>query len=246
MNTHNIFSLDDNYTVLAKPFGTPLVAQGWNWLPLNQFGLWAIMTWRAGCGHPGRSFGQRLGIGGLSMLVMLGSEWCHNLSHAAAARLLGRPMDALRIVFGMPLVIYRNPDDPAVTPRQHMLRALGGPLFNLAALGIALLARRFSRPGSGARAVADAAAGMNAFICAGGLLPIPQFDGGSLLKWALVEKGRSPQAAEEVVVRANRVTGVGLGLAAGAALKKRKRFLGVVLGLLAVLSLLVGFKILKE
>lgn len=260
MKTTDLLSLEGTKT-LGKAFGTPLVVRGFTWLPLTWLAVWGVMSGQAGKGHPERGFFARLGIGALTTAAILGSEWCHNLAHAAAARAIGKPMDALRIHWGMPLCIYRDPNDPSVppncggvTPRQHMLRALGGPLFNLLALPLALLARRLARPGSALWEAANAAAGMNTFLVGAGLLlPIPQLDGGTLLKWALVAKGQTRQAADETVLRVNRVSGVGLGVAAGVALKKHRWWIGAFLGFLAAVSLLVGWppkcgggKILKE
>jgi len=74
------------------------------------------MAWVAKKRVPERSWLQSLGIGALTMLVVLGSEWCHNLAHAAAARMVGKPMDAIRITWGMPLVVYYDINDENVTP----------------------------------------------------------------------------------------------------------------------------------
>ena len=65
------------------------------------------------------------------MTAILGSEWCHSLAHAAAARSIGKPMDALRIDWGMPLVVYYDVDNEKVAPREHIIRALGGPVCSL-------------------------------------------------------------------------------------------------------------------
>ena len=88
---------DDDVTVVGHVFDTPVVLKGDTWLPLTELAVWAIMAWVSGRGHSDRSWRKRLGIGGLTMVAILGSEWGHNLAHAAAARLVGKPMDALRI-----------------------------------------------------------------------------------------------------------------------------------------------------
>ena len=48
------------------------------------------------------------------MPIVLGSEWCHNLAHAAAARAIGKPVDAIRITWGMPLLVYYDINDKNV------------------------------------------------------------------------------------------------------------------------------------
>jgi Zn-dependent protease len=87
---------------------------------------------------------------------------------------------------------------------------------------------------------------MNTFLVSASLLPIPGLDGGPILKWSLVDRGATPEEADETVRAVNRVAGSGLGIAAGIALKRRRRFLGSLLALFATLSLAVGFGLLKE
>jgi Zn-dependent protease len=182
----------------------------------------------------------------LTTVVILVSEWCHNLAHAAAALLVGKPMDALRITWGMPLVVYYDIGDETVTPREHILRAVGGPVFNAVLLPFALVFRRFTRENSALRDVADAAVGMNTFLSTVSLLPLPMIDGGPILKWSLVERGHTPEAADETVKSVNRVMSGGLGLAAGVAVRRRRWFLGSILALLAALALAFGFGLVEE
>ena len=236
----------DDVTTLGSVFGTPAVAKGRTWLPLTQVAVWLVMAWHAGRGHPDRSWGKRLGTGALTTAAILGSEWCHNLAHAAAARLVGKPMDALRVTWGMPLVVYYDVNDETVTPRQHIARALGGPVFNALLLPFALLLRKLTQPGSIPRGVANAAAGMNLFLSTASLLPIPGIDGGPVLKWALAERGSTPAEADERVKAVDRVVGGGLGVAAGIAFVKRRRFLGAILAMFSVLALAVGSGLVRE
>jgi Zn-dependent protease len=236
----------DEATTVGSVFGTPVVVKGLTWLPLTQFAVWLLMAWLAGRGRPDRSWGKRLGAGALTMATILGSEWCHNLAHAAAARFVGKPMDALRVAWGMPLVVYYDVNDETVTPRQHITRSLGGPVFNALILPSALLLRRFTRQGSVLGDVANAAVGMNTFLCTASLLPIPGIDGGPILKWALVERGSTPEEADEMVRGVDRVVGGGLGVAAGIALVKRRRFMGSILAMFGALALAVGFGLVRE
>jgi Zn-dependent protease len=236
----------DDVTIVRRVFDAPVVVKGYTWLPLTELAVWAIMAWVAGRGRSDRSWWKQLRVGALTMAIILGSEWCHNLAHAAAARFVGKPMDALRITWGMPLVVYHDIQDGTVSPRQHILRALGGPVFNALLLPLALLFRRFTREGSVLHDVANAAVGMNAFLCTASLLPIPGIDGGSILKWSLVERGHTPEKADEIVMGVDRVVGGGLGVAAGVALRKRRWLLGAILATFAALALAVGFGLVKE
>jgi Zn-dependent protease len=241
-----ILTPNEEVTTIGRVFEAPLVVKGLSWLPINQVWVWGLMAWLAGKKHPERTCGERLGIGGLQMIVMLGSEWCHNLAHAAAARRVGRPMDAIRVVLGMPLVVYFDVNEPTVRPRQHITRALGGPLFNALLIPLAWLGGAASRSGSARRDVAQAALWANLFIVAAGLLPIPVLDGGAVLKWSLVERGYNLKQADQLVMKANRLTGAGLGAAAAIALRKKQRFAGIVLAFLAAISLAFGLGLVKE
>ena len=246
MKKPTVLESTDDATIIGRAFGTPLVVKGITWFPVVELIAWGIMTWVAGLRHPGWDWRKQIGTGALTSILVLGSEWCHNLAHAGAARLIGKPMDAMRIAWGMPLVVYYNLNDQNVTPRQHITRAFGGPLFNAAVLPFILLFRRFTRKGSVAREVVDTAAGMNLFLCTASLLPIPGIDGGPILKWSLVDSGRSVAEADDLVKKADLIVGAGLGAAAGLAMKRRRKLLGALLGMFAALALAVGFGLIKE
>jgi len=241
-----IVSPDEDVTTVGSVFDAPLVVKGNTWLPLVQIVLWGIMSYLAGKGKPTRSWDERIGVGALTTTVILGSEWCHNLAHAAAAKLVGRPVDSIRITWGMPLLVYFDINDPTVTPRQHIVRSLGGPLFNLAVLPLALLAKSLTRPNSPARDVAQAGVNMNTFLVTVSLLAIAGIDGGPILKWSLVDRGHSQEEADEIVKKVNLATGVGLGAVSAISLKKKKTFIGVVSGLLSLVAFAVGTGIFKE
>ncbi|MGD8904107.1 MAG: hypothetical protein PVI67_11120 [Anaerolineae bacterium] len=236
----------DDVTLVGHICGTPVVVKDTTWLPMTEFAVWLLMSWLAGRGHDDRPWWKRLGTGALTMSAILGSEWCHNLAHAAAARSIGKPMDALRVTWGMPLLVYYDINDRTVSPRQHIFRALGGPVCNALLLLLALCSRRLIKQGTVPGNVVNAAVGMNTFLVSASLLPIPGLDGGPILKWSLVDRGATPEEADETVRAVNRVAGGGLGIAAGIALKRKRRFLGSLLALSATLSLAVGFGLLKE
>jgi len=237
---------DQNFKIVGRVFDTPLVVVGKTWIPLTEIVVWGIMAREAGRLHPERNWPTRFGMGALTMSVILGSEWCHNLAHAAAAWLVGHPADAVRIAWGMPLLVYHQIEDNTVSPRQHITRALGGPAINAILLGLVALWRKFNPTQSPAREVVNATLGMNAFLILGGLLPIPGVDGGAILKWALIEKGQTPPQADETIQKVDLVTAAGLGAGALAAFKKRRRFLGAIFTLFAGIALAIGTGLLKE
>jgi Zn-dependent protease len=220
--------------------------KGLTWLPFTQLVVWGIMAWVAGRDHPERSWLARLGIAGLTMPVILVSEWAHNLAHAAAARLVDKPMDALRITWGMPLLVYHDINDETVTPRQHALRALGGPAVNLLLLQLAMVFKRLTREGSVGREVANAAVRMNLFLSTASLLPIPGIDGGPILKWSLVEQGYSLEKADQAVKEVNKVVAIGLGGSAALAFRKKRKFIGFILAMFSFIALAVGWGMISE
>jgi Zn-dependent protease len=239
-------SPDEEVEVVGHIFDAPLVVKGRTWLPVTQLITWLVMAWEAGRLHPKRKWHQRMGVAAATMSVILGSEWCHNLAHAAAAKMVGHPVDAIRITWGMPILVYHDIEDPEVTPRQHITRSLGGPIFNTIVWSLGVFWGRFTRKGTPARDITDAVTGMNAFLLIAGMTPQPWLDGGAALKWALVEKGDSLEDADETVRKANFPAAVGMGTAAVVAFKNRKNLLGGLLTFLAAISLGTALSWLRE
>lgn len=224
----------EEVTRVGTVFGTPLVVKGLTWLPLVELVVWGVTSWLAGRRRPERTWAARLGVGALTMPLVVGFEWLHNFAHAAAAQLVARPMDAMRITWGTPLVVYHDIEDPNVSPRQHIIRALGGPLVNALLLPLALVARQLTAPGSVGREMADTAIATNTFLSTVSLLPMPGIDGGPILKWSLVDRGYTKDEADLVVRKVNGVVGVGMGLTAVVAGKQRRWWLAVLAAQMAV------------
>jgi Zn-dependent protease len=202
------FKPDQPVCTVGHIGNTPIAVQGANWLPANQLIFWSLFAWLSKRTHPAWSGLQLFLAGGLKMVVFLGSEWCHNLAHVAAARAIGKPVDALRIILGMPVLIYDEPEHSSITPRQHLIRSLAGPVCNSVLLLASKLFQRSTRQGSVAREIADVAVGMNTFIACGSLIPIEAFDGGPILKWSLIARGFSPVQAQKITAQTSRAIGV--------------------------------------
>jgi Zn-dependent protease len=234
----------EDVNVVGRIFGAPLVVKDYTWLPLSQLGAWAYLTKHSD--KPGRLWLTRIAMGFLKMIAMLGSEWLHNLAHAAAARLVDKPMDALRVTWGMPLVVYYEPNDPSVTPEQHIVRSLGGPVLNGSLLIPLFALRDRTKPDTAARELVNFAVGTNVFLGTAGLLPIPFFDGGPVLKWSLVRRGHSIEAAEQSVRKANRYVGAVLSIGSALALLKRKFLIAWFMGFLGAVAAAVGFGWIEE
>jgi Zn-dependent protease len=245
---HNPYAVhaQDAVHKVGSVFGTPLVVKGLTGFPIVQLFTWLVMFWFGRRTSQGRSKGQQAGIAAAKTAVLLGSEWGHNLAHAAAARAIGKPMNAMRIAYGMPLCVYYNINDAGVTPRQHIARSLGGPLFNLLLLPLALLFRHRFAPGSPAHEVAHLAAGTNTFLSTVSLLPLPFIDGGPILKWTFVERGSTIQQADQAVRGVDGVLGVFLSFGSLLALRLRRYGSGVFLALMALAAFANARGMVKE
>ena len=242
----DVVSPDEQVTHVGRIFDAPLVLKGQTWLPLTQIMVWGLMAAIAGQRRPERSWPQRLAVGALTMPVVLGSEWLHNLAHTAAAQLVGHPVDAIRITWGMPLLVYFEINDANLTPKQHITRSGGGPLFNALMLPLWWLVRWLAPTDSVWRDIGEVGVWMNTFLTTVSLLPIPGIDGGPILKWSIVARGRSVAEADEVVRKVNGPLAVGLAATSIAAVKSKKRLIGTFAAMFAVIAALIYTGLLKE
>lgn len=248
MDTTRLLTIQpgEQVQVIGRIFGAPLVRRGRSWLPVAFLLAWGGFSWLAGKRRPQRALRQRMGVGLLGTLAALGSEWLHNLAHAAAAQRVGKPADAIYLMGGLPRLVYHDVHDAQVTPQQHMGRAAGGPLANGLLWLLAALLHRRAAPGSLTAEMTGIAIYTNAFIACGGLLPLPPLDGGPLLKWGLVAAGRSPGQADQIVRAANGAVGVVLSGATALAVQKRHWLPAALLAQFAALCLGFALGWLKE
>jgi Zn-dependent protease len=232
--------------IIGRVCTTPLIIKGVTWFPFTQIIAACIATVWTAKKHPDWSTLKKFAAGAATSTVVLGSEWCHNLAHAAAAAVIHRPMDEMRIIGGMPRVVYSNINDETVSPDQHIIRALGGPIFNALLLAIAYPFKRWTYPSTLIREIASVATGVNLFLCTFSLIPIPGFDGGPILKWSLVKRGRTIDQADTEVRKINKALSVGLSAGAAVAVRKRHWLFAFFLGFFAIIALLIGIGRLKE
>lgn len=191
---------------------------------LNLLVGWAGLSWLAGRRRPERSLCTRLGIGALSVALLVAADVGHAIAHTFSARRAGAPMDSIEVSANMPRTVYTDNDVP---PRAHRGRAIGGPIYSALCLLTGLLAHAITKRSSSPRELADWWSVGNGLIFFGSLTPTPSVDGGSLLKWHLVERDGNEQAAERAVQRAGIATGVAL-IAAGIGLASRRRRLAAL------------------
>jgi len=225
---------------------TPITRVGHTWIPIAQLALWGIFTQSASKRKPDNSRLQWSREGFLKMAVVLGSEWCHNLAHLLASNWIGKPMDKMRIQAGMPRCIYQEINDSNVSPRQHITRSLGGPVISFLLLPVTGWARTLTRSDSIAGETAKTAYQTNLFLSLISLLPIPGIDGGPILKWSLVERGKTIKEADQVVQKANGPLAVFLGLFSSWAFFTKQILLGFFGLMLGITSLSIFAGWLKE
>jgi Zn-dependent protease len=225
---------------------TEVTGRAWSWLPLSQLISLVFFTRQAARRKPDDSVFHWAGEGILKTTVILGSEWCHNLAHTVASNLIGKPMDQLRIQLGMPRCIYHDINDLEVSPRQHVMRSLGGPIINILLLPVSWITKKMTRPGSISDETAKAFYQTNLFLSLVSLLPIPGIDGGALLKWSLVEKGFSVAEADQAVRKTNGPLAVILGLFSSISFAKKRTLTGVFSMMMGLVSLSIFAGWLKE
>ena len=202
---------------------------------VNLLIAWGALSWLAGQQMPESSWPARLLVGTLSLAALLAADLGHAIAHIVSARHAGAPMDAIVVSMGMPRTLYL---DNSVLPQMHRLRALGGPIYNALGLLASLFLRILTSPGSPARLVAGWSCIGHGMILAGSLTPLPIVDGGVILKWTLVERGRTPAQADAVVRRLDLVIGA-VAVTAGVVLATQRHWL-LALGLTAAGAIAIG------
>ncbi len=211
-------------TTIFKILGTPFRARGVTFV--NWMILWGFLSWIISRSHPERNLGQNVLIGFLATVMLLIADWGHAIAHVFSARYAGAPMDEIHVAAGMPRTLYLDDD---VSPATHRIRALGGPIFSAIALLISLLLYFTVPDGTLTHELAGWSTLGHAFIFIGCLIPMPIVDGGTILKWTLVEHDHSPDRADMIVRRTNIVISIMVAIIGIVLLVLRMWLVGVIL-----------------
>jgi hypothetical protein len=173
--------------------------------------VWIGVTWLGLYWHPGRGFWPGVVIGLAAVILLLVAECGHPVAHIFSARYAGAPMDELQISAGggMPRTLYWKNE---VSPNVHRLRAIGGPIFNLLGLLLSLVISAAVPGNSVVWELAAWSAGGHGLLLLMSLAPVPMVDGGVLLKWTLVARGKVVTEADEIVRRVDWVMGIVAGI----------------------------------
>jgi hypothetical protein len=201
--------------------------------------LWVGVTWLGLYWHPGRGFWPGVLVGFVTVILLLIAEIGHAIAHIFSARYAGAPMDEIHISAGegMPRTLYWNNE---VSPDVHRLRAMGGPIFNLLGLLLSLAIYAVVPENSIAWELAAWSAAGHGLLFIMSLSPAPVVDGGTLLKWTLVARGRTVTQADEIVTRVNRVMGIVVGIVGVVLLALQIWIAGVILVGVGVVVLFVA------
>ena len=117
------------------------------------------------------------------------------------------PMDTVMLGANMPRILY---DDNDVSPRTHILRSLGGPAFSAIGLVIGIAWLLLSPSATAWRYLGEIWTVVNGFIFLALFAPLPIVDGGVILKWFLVMRGKTEEQADRLVKYLCLWVGIGL------------------------------------
>uniref|UniRef100_UPI000830ED7D site-2 protease family protein n=1 Tax=Actinomadura hibisca TaxID=68565 RepID=UPI000830ED7D len=124
-------------------------------------------------------------------LLLYGSVFVHELSHAVTARVLGLPVRSVTLhILGGETAIERE----APTPGREFLIAFAGPLVNLVLAGLGLLTHALVPLPGVALLLVDALTFANLLVGVFNLLPGLPLDGGRLVRaavWKITGSGRN-------------------------------------------------------
>lgn len=167
--------------------------------------LWGVVTWLGLYWHPERTFWQGLLIGLAASVLLMVAEFGHPFGHIFSARHAGAPMDELVIAGDMPRTLY---DDNHVAPHVHRMRALGGPIFNVVGLLLSIAIFEIVPANSIARELLAWSAIGHGLLLIMSLSPVPSVDGGTILKWTLVGKGKTEKEADHIIRNVDLLIGI--------------------------------------
>lgn len=146
-----------------------------------------LITWSLSVGYfpqilPGASLATHWAQGLLAALLLFGSVFLHELSHALTAQRYGIPVSGITLhVFGGVSQLAREPDRPG----EEFTVAIVGPLTSLAIAGVLAVLRSLTQPPVTVTAVMSYLILVNTAVGVFNLAPGFPLDGGRLLRAVL-------------------------------------------------------------
>ncbi len=182
---------------------TPIKVRPGFWIMV--LGLWALLSWVGSWRWPEQTLVAYGIVGFVAALLALLADLGHACAHTISARMANAPMDTILLGADMPRTLYQ---DIEVLPQTHIIRSLGGPVYSaigfITGIGWLLLAPS----NTAVRYLGEVWTLTNGGIFMAIFVPLQIVDGGVILKWWLVLKGRSETQAARIVQR----LGLGLGV----------------------------------
>jgi hypothetical protein len=153
-------------------WGVKLSLTPFTWLGLViYFGLGLILN----ASHGYTSLAERFSDALLFTLAVEITTVLHAFGHILSGKCIGSAMDELMIASTRDINLYYG-DQTQYPSYVHIIRSLGGPVFNLIVAGLLSLIMPVGAAGLG-RALIEQLISTNIFFGVGGLLPIPSVDG---------------------------------------------------------------------
>jgi len=204
--------------------------------PVGVFGVTMLLT------KTDQPLFQRIRQAGFAVIAYEIADLIHTVGHILSARQAKAPMDEFRLQAPFPVTIYHDND---VSPDAHRLRAIGGPIASLVAGILTIMLYPFIQNKIG-RDFVGISALLHCLLATAIAIPLPFIDGGALLKWTLVKRGRTPDAADAVVEEANILAG-GLSTLIGSLLLIARFWKsGILLILQGIIFIGVGLGLIKR
>jgi Zn-dependent protease len=157
---------------IGRFWGVGLLVTPLTWLgPLVFFGLHIILNLL----NSGLSLTERLYEALLFTIAVEITTILHAFGHILSGKLVHSAMDGLLITATRDINLYHG-DQRHVPGYIHLVRSLGGPLFNIVVAGVCAALATIIAPGFWLD-LAISLLATNLFFGLGGLLPLPSVDG---------------------------------------------------------------------
>lgn len=157
---------------VGRFWGITLLVTPFTWLgPLVFFGLHLLLNLL----NTRLNLSERLYQAGLFTLAVEVTTALHAFGHIVSGKLVHSAMNELLITATRDVNLYHG-DQSLIPGSVHLVRSVGGPLFNLLIAGLGVVAAALVAPGFWSALIASLIS-TNLFFGLGGFLPLPSVDG---------------------------------------------------------------------
>jgi hypothetical protein len=157
---------------IGRFWGVNLLITPITWLgPFVFFGLHFLLNLL----HPNLSLSERFYQSLLFTIAVEITTVLHAFGHILSGKMVHSAMDELLITTTRDVNLYHG-DQSAIPGHVHLVRSLGGPVFNLLIAGFCVMIAPLLSPGFWSDLVASLIS-TNLFFGVGGFIPLPSVDG---------------------------------------------------------------------